>query len=148
MQTLNVAFWKVKKLAEMNSEEWESLCDRCGRCCLNKIEDDEDGHLYYTNVACSLLDADNGHCLSYEERFKLKSDCLELTPDNVKGRAWLPATCAYRLLSEGKELLWWHPLVSGDMSTVSKAGISICGNVVSEDNIHQDQLQDHVVDWI
>lgn len=148
MQSVNEPFWKHKDLPEMTAKEWESLCDRCGRCCLNKIEDEEDGHFHYTNVACSLLDSHDCSCRVYEERLKLKTDCIELSPDSIDNTGWLPATCAYRLLSEGKELLWWHPLVSGDSDTVKEAGISICGKVVSEEYIHPDQLQDHIVDWI
>jgi len=148
MQSVKEPFWRRKSLSEMTAKEWESLCDRCGRCCLNKIEDEEDGHFYYTNVACSLLDAEYGRCRSYEERFRLKGDCLELSPDNVGNPGCLPSTCAYRLLSEGKDLYWWHPLVSGDPDTINQAGISLCGKAVSEEHIHPDQLQDHIVDWI
>jgi len=148
MQSVNDPFWKRKSLSDMTAKEWESLCDRCGRCCLNKIEDEDSGCFYYTNVACSLLDSHDGSCRSYGERFKLKDDCLELTPENVDNTGWLPSTCAYRLLSEGKDLYWWHPLVSGDPDTVKQAGISLCEKAVSEENIHPDQLQDHIVDWI
>ncbi len=148
MQSLNDPFWKRKGLSDMTAKEWESLCDRCGRCCLNKIEDEDSGRFYYTNVACSLLDSRNGSCRAYAERLKLKTDCLELSPETVDSTGWLPSTCAYRLLSEGKELYWWHPLVSGNSDSVNQAGISLCGKSVSEEHIHPDQLQDHIVDWV
>lgn len=148
MQSIDLPFWKYKGLSEMTDEEWESLCDRCGRCCLNKIEDEGTGHFYYTNVACSLLDSHHASCRAYDERFKMKPDCLGLNYENIANTGWLPSTCAYRLLDEGKELYWWHPLVSGDTDALKNAGISVCGKTVNEENIHPDQLQDHIVDWI
>ena len=148
MNSLDTPFWKRKSFSDMTSEEWESLCDRCGRCCLNKIEDEDSGDYYYTNVACSLLCADNAQCSSYNERFSLKTDCFELSPENVEHTAWLPSTCAYRLLSEGKDLHWWHPLVSSDSNTVKEAGLSISGRVLSEDDIQSEHLQNHIIDWV
>lgn len=141
-------FWQSKSLAEMTKKEWESLCDGCGLCCLNKIEDEDSGEYYYTNVACSLLDADSGRCMEYSGRTALKYDCLQLTAENIEDINWLPLTCAYRLIHEGKDLPSWHPLVSGDPDSVHKAGISMKDRVVSEDNFDDDDLSEHVVDWV
>ncbi len=141
-------YWYSKSLDEMTAEEWESLCDRCCRCCLNKIEDEESGEYFYTNVACSLLDLENLRCKDYDNRQTKKDDCLRLTPETVRNVAWLPSTCAYRLITEGKNLEWWHPLISGDAATVRKAGISVHGRIVSEENVHPEELDDHVIDWV
>ncbi len=138
-------FWKTKQLAEMSRTEWESLCDGCGRCCLHKLEDEDTGEILQTNVCCRLLDTQGCGCTKYMERQRLVPDCLVLTPENVVGLNWMPRTCAYRLLSEGKDLEWWHPLVSGDPDSVHKAGISVRGKVVSEREA--DDLFQHLVDW-
>ncbi|MDA0998735.1 MAG: YcgN family cysteine cluster protein [Proteobacteria bacterium] len=138
-------FWKRKKLTEMSAEEWESLCDGCGKCCLNKLEDEETGEIHHTNVACRLLDLDSCRCVSYEQRTRFVPDCRRLTPLNVGKIPWLPLSCAYRRLAEGKDLEWWHPLVSGDPTTVVKAGISIRGRTVSERDT--DDLEGHIVVW-
>ncbi|MDT8318678.1 MAG: YcgN family cysteine cluster protein [bacterium] len=143
-------FCQSKALAEMSKKEWESLCDGCGLCCLNKIEDEDSGDYYYTNVACSLLDAGSGRCMEYSGRRALKYDCLQLTPENIEDIHWLPVTCAYRLIHEGRDLPSWHPLISGDPDSVHRAGISMKGRVVSEDNFDFDDedLSEHVVDWV
>ena len=138
-------FWEEKSLEDMTSEEWESLCDGCGRCCLNKLEDERTGKILYTNVACRLLDPDTCRCANYADRQRFVPDCRRLTPQNVSTIPWLPSTCAYRVLAEGKSLEWWHPLVSGDPNTVLEAGISVKGRVVSERDT--DDLEDYVVDW-
>ena len=140
-----VPFWKTKHLAEMSRTEWESLCDGCARCCLHKLEDEDTGEILQTNVCCRLLDTASCGCTKYIERQRLVPDCLVLTPENVAGLNWMPRTCAYRLLSEGKDLEWWHPLVSGDPDSVHKAGISVRGKVVSEREA--DDLFQHLVDW-
>ena len=141
-------FWQNRPLAEMTKKEWESLCDGCGLCCLNKIEDEDSGEYYYTSVACSLLDPNSGRCMEYKNRADIKYDCLQLTPENIEDINWLPLTCAYRLILEGKDLPTWHPLISGDPNSVHKAGISMQRKVVSEDNINHDDLSDHLVDWV
>ena len=140
-----VPFWKRKKLAEMSKAEWESLCDGCGRCCLNKLENDATGDVQYTDVACRLLDPHTCRCANYENRKRFVPDCQILTAVNVKRLTWLPSTCAYRLVAEGKDLYWWHPLLSGDSETVHAAGISVRGRVVSERDT--DDLENHVVGW-
>ncbi len=125
-------FWKTKPLAEMSTKEWESLCDGCAKCCLHKLSDGDDGQVFYTLVACRLLDLSHCTCSRYPDRQRLVPDCVVLTPENVTEIAWLPSTCAYRLVAEGRDLAWWHPLVSGDPSTVHQAGESIGGRAVSE----------------
>jgi hypothetical protein len=125
-------FWKRKSLAEMTAKEWDSLCDGCGLCCMHKVEDEESGELFYTNLACKLLDTDTCRCTDYANRAKRVADCLVLTPDSTEAFEWLPATCAYRLLAHGDELPEWHPLLTGDPESVHAAGISVRGDVVSE----------------
>lgn len=138
-------FWKRKKLHEMSGPEWESLCDGCGKCCLNKLEHESTGQILYTDVACRLLDLETCRCTSYEDRQRFVPDCRRLTPQNVGTISWLPTTCAYRLLANGENLRWWHPLVSGDPKTVEEAGISVRGRIVSERDT--DDLENHVVSW-
>jgi uncharacterized cysteine cluster protein YcgN (CxxCxxCC family) len=137
-------FWKTKSLVEMNREEWESLCDGCGRCCLNKLEDEDTGRFLYTRAACKLLDLKTCRCTDYANRQAKVPDCVALTPDNVGSLGWLPATCAYRLLDEGKNLQWWHPLVSGTQATVAQAGIAVTGEAYSEEGITVEELVDHL----
>lgn len=137
-------FWKSKPLAAMSRTEWELLCDGCGRCCLNKLEDEDTGRFLYTRAACRLLDLDSCRCRDYPNRQAQVPDCVALTPDNIETLGWLPATCAYRLLAEGKNLAWWHPLVSGRRETVAEAGISVSGEAYSEEGISVDDLVDHL----
>lgn len=144
---LQQQFWKIKTLREMNQTEWESLCDGCARCCLNKLEDWDTAEIVWTNVACKLLDEETCRCKNYENRQKDVSDCISLTVDEVEKITWLPPTCAYRLVHEGRDLYWWHPLVSGDRETVHQAKISTRGRTVSEKNISIDEFEDYLVDW-
>lgn len=137
-------FWKTKSLAEMNRTEWESLCDGCGRCCLNKIEDIDTGKLYFTSVVCHLFDDQRCRCTRYTERNTLVPDCLVLSMDNLDQINFLPDTCAYRLLNEGQDLPDWHPLVSGNPNSVHSAGISVRGRVISEAYVHPDDLVNYV----
>ena len=142
--TDSAPFWKTKSLTEMTRQEWEQLCDGCGRCCLNKLEDDDTGEFLYTRAACKLLDLKTCRCSDYTNRAKRVSDCVTLTSENVRSLGWLPATCAYRLLDEGKPLAWWHPLVSGRPGTVDEAGISVSHDAYSEEGISVDDLVDHI----
>jgi uncharacterized protein len=137
-------FWKTKALAEMSRAEWESLCDGCGRCCLNKLEDEDTGRFLYTKAACKLLDLETCQCTDYPNRAKRVPDCVTLTPKIVGDLGWLPKTCAYRLLDEGHGLPWWHPLISGRPETVEEAGITIKGVAYSEEGISVDDLVDHL----
>lgn len=137
-------FYERKALAEMSTEEWESLCDGCGKCCLHKIEDVA-GQVYYTNVACKLLNLGRCRCSSYEDRQSIVSDCIRLRPEDVATFSWLPHTCAYRLVADEKGLAWWHPLVSGDPETVHRAGVSVRGRAIPEHRAGD--LEEHIVRW-
>ena len=141
-------FWNTKTLGEMTTEEWESLCDGCGRCCLHKLEDIDTGLYFYTNIACRLLDQETCRCKEYPNRMSLVKDCLVLSPADHEHYNWLPTTCAYRRLANGMDLEWWHPLVSGDPATVHQARISVRNRTVSENEVGKEQLVDHIVNWI
>jgi uncharacterized cysteine cluster protein YcgN (CxxCxxCC family) len=139
-------FWKKKPLSKLSREEWESLCDGCGKCCLQKLEDEDTGDVYFTNVVCDLLDLECNRCTRYGERSVLVPNCVTLTLDDLLDPYYLPSTCAYRLLAEGQELPEWHPLVSGDSETVEHSGNSIRGRVVVESEA--DNWEHHLIDWI
>ncbi|PCK10030.1 MAG: hypothetical protein COA42_00035 [Alteromonadaceae bacterium] len=143
-------FWQTKKLPEMNSEEWEALCDGCGKCCLHKLEDEDSGDVYYTDVACKHLDLKLCRCQNYAQRSKLVSGCMRLDKMELNQYFWLPETCAYRLLSEDQPLFEWHPLVSGSQNSVHEAGISVLGRVVEENSvdIDADDMEEHVISWV
>jgi uncharacterized cysteine cluster protein YcgN (CxxCxxCC family) len=144
----DVPFWRRKTLAELTPDEWESLCDGCGRCCLNKLEDVDTGRVYYTDVGCRLLDGTTCRCKDYHHRREVVEDCVQLSPDNVAGLKWLPPTCAYRLVAHRRDLYWWHPLVSGDPDTVHAAGISVRGRVaISEEDLSVEEYEDRIVSW-
>jgi len=139
------AFWVSKSLAEMSQGEWESLCDGCARCCLHKLEDDETGDVYYTDIHCRYMEADSCRCTVYQERQDKVPTCVWLTPEQAEQFFWLPETCAYRLLAEGKPLFDWHPLISGDSGSVHRAGISIANKGVADDLVPEDDWQDHII---
>ncbi len=141
-------FWETKTLAQMNAQEWESLCDGCGKCCLSKLIVDETDEIVYTSVACRLFDADRCACRDYQNRSEKVPDCIRLTTENIPTIAWLPQTCAYRLVHEGKPLYDWHPLVSGDPMSVHKAKISVRDRVTAfEDEMEEDEdYLDHLID--
>jgi uncharacterized cysteine cluster protein YcgN (CxxCxxCC family) len=140
-------FWKRKALEELTPAEWESLCDGCGKCCLVKLQDVDSGLIAYTNVACKLLDAGTCRCSDYENRMQRVPICIKFTPENVHRMHFMPSTCAYRLVAEGKDLYWWHHLVSGDPESVHRAGVSVRGRVVPETGVEEEDLEDHIVDW-
>ena len=148
MVTEASAYWNTKSLDQMSPEEWESLCDGCGRCCLHKLEDEDTGMLYYTNVACRLLDDQRCQCMDYSNRQALVPDCLRLEPNDPDRFSWLPYTCAYRRLANGLQLEWWHPLVSGDPDSVHQAGISVRGRIICETGIPTARLEEHIISWI
>lgn len=138
-------FWQTKTLGEMTRAEWESLCDGCGRCCLHKLRYEPGDTLAYTDVACRLLDRDSCRCSNYAKRREHVPDCVRLTPKALRTIDWLPPSCAYRLLAEGKPLQWWHPLVSGDPQTVHDAGVSVRGRCVDEREAGP--LEHHLAEW-
>ena len=141
-------FWKRKSLEDMTESEWESLCDGCGKCCLNKLEEEGTDRTFYTNVGCRLLDGLTCRCRDYPHREALVEDCVRLTPETLKTITWLPPSCAYVRIAEGKDLLWWHPLVSGDPETVHLAGVSVRGRVAaSELDVPDEDLEDWIVSW-
>jgi len=139
-------FWMGTPLQAMNSDQWEALCDGCGKCCLEKYEDEDSGRMVYTNVACHLLDLESCRCSDYRHRGERVPDCIALVPAVLDDPRWLPETCAYRLVAEGKPLPSWHPLVSGDPGSVRAAGQSVYGRVVSERDADDPMM--HLIDWI
>jgi len=139
-------FWELP-LKSLKPDEWEALCDGCGKCCLNKIEYEDTGELAFTRVACKLLDGETCQCSNYANRHKYVPDCVVLTPKKLKEIAWwLPSTCAYRLRAEGKPLFPWHYLISGDRESIHQAGISIRGRTVSELTVTEDDWDDYIIE--
>ena len=141
-------FWQTKTLEQMSSHEWEQLCDGCAKCCLVKLEDSETGEIEHTNVTCQLLDIETCRCSMYKDRHSVVSDCISLDRDNIRSLNWLPETCSYRLISEGKTLPSWHHLVSGDMNTLHEYGASLRGWVISERDVRDEDIQDHIIQWV
>ena len=133
-------------MEHLSKAEWEALCDGCGKCCLNKLEDD-DGTVELTRVACRLLDDETCLCTQYPIRHQFVPECIVLTPSSIENHMyWLPQTCAYRLIYEGKPLEPWHPLISGDPNSVHEAGMSMIGRTVSEAEIDEDDWEDHIIE--
>ncbi len=146
LKPLRPRFWETVPLRKMTQAEWEALCDGCGKCCLNKLEYDDTGEVAFTRVACRLLDCDTCRCSQYETRRNYVPECVQLTPARLdKVAYWLPRTCAYKLLHEGKPLYPWHPLISGDPATVHAAGVSVRGWAISELTVDEDDWDDHVI---
>ena len=140
-------FWRSKSLEEMNPQEWESLCDGCALCCLHKVEDEDTREVFYTTVVCHLLDFDNCRCTRYEDRCTLVPDCVKLRPQDVDAFHWLPPSCAYRLVHEGKDLPDWHPLVSGRQETVIEENASVLNFYEVKDNeISEEDFVDYVIE--
>lgn len=139
-------FWQTVKLADMTAAQWEALCDGCAKCCLVKLQDEDSGEIVFTDIVCNLLDQQSCRCTHYEERTKLVPDCVKLSKDNLDKIDFMPPSCAYRLLHEGKDLPQWHPLVSGHADSVVEAGMSVKGRVIAEMTFDGDS-EDRVVDW-
>lgn len=140
-------FWETKALNEMTGEEWESLCDGCAKCCLHKLEDEDTGDIYYTKVVCRYMD-EQCRCTEYQRRNELVPNCVWLKPEDVEEFHWLPSTCAYRLVAENKPLPDWHPLISGNAQSVHRAGVSIKGRALSEEYVHPDGMEEHIIHWV
>ena len=141
-------FWETTSLEEMSESQWESLCDGCARCCLHKLEDADTGEVFYTGVRCRHLVEESCTCSDYPRRNELMPNCIDLKREDLSALHWLPSTCAYRLLYEGKPLYDWHPLVSGSKETVHQAGISIRGRALSDEFVHPDGFQEHIIHWV
>lgn len=144
---LRPRYWETTPLKKMNRAEWEALCDGCGKCCLNKLEDEDSGRVELTNVACRLLDDATCRCAHYETRHQFVPDCIVLKHSNIDSHIyWMPQTCAYRLLHAGKPLPDWHPLISGTPDSVHDAGVSMRGRTVSEYDVADDDWEEHIIE--
>jgi len=141
-------WWQEKSLAELSASEWEALCDGCAKCCLHKLEDEDSGEVFYTKVRCRYLDEQACRCTDYGNRSVLMPNCIRLRPDEIDNLEWLPSTCAYRLRANQQALPDWHPLVSGDNNSVHKAGVSIRGRAISDEYVHPDGYDEHIVHWV
>lgn len=145
--SLRPKYWERYKLDQLNADEWEALCDGCGKCCLNKLEDEETGQVVLTRIACRLLDDATCQCSQYDIRRTLVPECIHLTPTTIPKHAyWLPATCAYKRLWQGKDLPAWHPLVSGNSNAAHEVGISVRGQTLSEMDVPLEEWEDHIIE--
>lgn len=143
--SLSDAFWKTKPLSDLSQQEWESLCDGCGRCCLNKLRDEDTEAIVWTDISCRLLNTETCQCSDYKHRQRRVPDCVKLTPDMLDEIDWLPPSCAYRLIKEGADLPSWHPLISGTKESVKTAGASVAHKCINER--YAGDYEDHLVDW-
>lgn len=140
-------FWETKRLDQMNKAEWEAICDGCGKCCLNKLEDEDTGEVALTRVACRLLDNESCLCSQYPIRHQFVPECIVLTPKTIADNMyWLPRTCGYRLLYEGRPLYDWHPLIAGNSEAIHEAGVTMQGRTVPEFEVHEDDWEDHIIE--
>ena len=146
---LRPEYWRTTALDDMTRDEWEALCDGCGKCCLIKLDDEDTREIYYTNISCRLFDTDTCRCGNYALRRQLVKGCVQLTPETIDNdKDWMPATCAYRLLAEGKDLYDWHPLISGRADSVAEAGQSVGKRTVPEYEVEEDDYEDHIIEGI
>lgn len=145
---LRTEFWKNYTLEQLTQVEWEALCDGCGQCCLIKLEDDETNEIAYTKVACKLLDCTTGHCSDYPNRMQYVPDCIQLTSEKLQNIHWLPNSCAYRRVNEGKSLPAWHHLITGSRHNVIKARKSVAGRCISEAEIDPEEIDEYIVKWV
>jgi uncharacterized cysteine cluster protein YcgN (CxxCxxCC family) len=141
-------WYNTLSLEQLDEQQWEALCDGCAKCCLHKLEDEDSGEVFYTRVRCRYLDEATCRCSDYSRRSELVPNCIHLSRDNARDLTWLPSTCAYRLRGRGEPLPQWHPLVSGRDASVHEAGISIRGRAVSDEYVHPDGYDEHVVNWV
>lgn len=140
-------FWELP-LAELTATEWEMLCDGCGRCCVKKLEDEANGEVYFTRIICRFFDQRSSRCRCYESRSSKVPDCLQVDTLDWRKAHWVPATCAYRLRQEGKPLYDWHPLLAGNREQMEAADIAVAGRVITEDHVHPDSYEEHIIRWI
>ncbi len=143
-----IPFWEAKSLDAMTDGEWESLCDGCGQCCLHKLVNDETADVFYTRVACQLLDDKTGRCKRYATRLEKVEDCLDVRRMSAAELAWMPRSCAYRRLAEGKSLPRWHPLITGDPQSTANASMAVIGRTISETTADLDQLEAEIIEWV
>lgn len=149
MTGLTPGYWRGRALEDLSREEWEALCDGCGQCCLLKLEDEETSAVHYTDIGCRLFDPDTCRCGNYALRRQLVKDCVQLTPETIaEDKDWMPRTCAYRRLAEGKDLPEWHYLVCGDREAVHRAGVSMRGKTVPEYEVPEDEWEDRIIEGI
>ncbi|MFD0857395.1 YcgN family cysteine cluster protein [Roseovarius aquimarinus] len=147
MSDLRPKFWETVPLTRMSRAEWEALCDGCGKCCMNKLEDEDTGDVVLTRVACRLFDDTTCRCAQYPIRHQFVPECIVLKPANMdRNLYWMPETCAYKLLWQGKTLYDWHPLISGDPQSVHDAGVSMQSRTVPEFEIDEDDWEDHIIE--
>jgi len=145
-QPLRPRFWELP-LKSLTPDEWEALCDGCGKCCLNKLEDADTGELAFTSVACRLLDGETCRCAQYPIRHQFVPECVVLSPKTLpKVAYWMPSTCAYRLLYDGQPLPDWHPLLTGDPESVHKAGMSVRGWTTPEFMVAEEDWEDYIIE--
>lgn len=141
-------FWQTKSLEQMNAEEWELLCDGCAKCCLVKLQDSDNDEIFYTNVSCELLDINSCRCGDYTGRHNIVNDCIKLDKENIDALSWLPTSCSYRLVAAGKPLPEWHHLITGSRQTLHSYGASLQGRVISELDVDDDDIEDHIIQWV
>lgn len=146
--TSNIPYWQRKRLQSMTAEEWEGLCDGCGKCCLTKLQDADTDEVYYTDLACEYMDHTRCQCTTYATRQQKVPDCIVLTPETIRDFGWLPQTCAYRLLSEDKPLPSWHPLVSGDPESVHRAHVSVREKTIPNSQVPEQDWEEHIIHWV
>lgn len=140
-------FWEMP-LSELNGQEWERLCDGCGRCCLKKFSDTDSDEVVYTRVVCRYFIEENSSCSCYEERTTLVPDCLDIRSMDLGSANWMPETCAYRLRYENKPLFDWHPLIAGSRQKIEDLGLTITGKVISEQHVHPEGFEEHIIRWV
>jgi uncharacterized protein len=140
-------FWRNKSLDDMSHEEWESLCDGCGKCCMIRLQDEDTGKIADTNIACKLFERTACTCSDYANRCTRVPDCVSLTPDNLGSLDWMPKTCAYRLIFEGFDLPPWHPLITGSRESIHLAGMSVRDKTVCETEIDPDDVENYALEW-
>ncbi len=141
-------WWHEKALTELSSAQWEALCDGCAKCCLHKLEDEDSGEVFYTKVRCRFLNERTCRCTDYGNRSTLVANCIDLRTADWTRLDWLPSTCAYRLRAHGQQLPAWHPLMSGSGDAVHRQGISIRGRAISDEYVHPDGYDEHIVHWV